>query len=48
MMMLKRCLVLSAFAALAGCQSTGEEYQADVFDATQVNRLFAFKGVADF
>ncbi|MBW0237746.1 hypothetical protein [Pseudomonas sp. D1HM] len=37
MMMLKRCLVLSTFAVLAGCQSTGEEYQADVFDASQVN-----------
>lgn len=35
--MLKRCLVLSIAAVLAGCQATGEEYQADVFDASQVN-----------
>ena len=37
MMMLKRCLVLSIAAVLAGCQTSGEEYQADVFDASQVN-----------
>lgn len=30
-------LVLAMAAFVAGCQSTGEEYQADVFDATQVN-----------
>lgn len=30
-------LVLAVAALVAGCQSTGEEYQADVFDATQVN-----------
>jgi len=29
--------VLSLAAALAGCQATGEDYQADVFDASQVN-----------
>lgn len=30
-------LALSIAAMLSGCQSTGEQYQADVFDATQVN-----------
>ncbi|PVZ10348.1 MULTISPECIES: hypothetical protein [unclassified Pseudomonas] len=30
-------LVLAMAALVAGCQSTGEEYQADVFDAMQVN-----------
>ncbi len=29
--------VLSLAAVLAGCQATGEDYQADVFDASQVN-----------
>lgn len=29
--------VLSLAAILAGCQATGEEYQADVFDASQIN-----------
>src|SRR3989344_1310201 len=35
-MMIKRCLALSIAAVLAGCQATGEQYQADVFDASQV------------
>lgn len=35
--MLKGCLALSVAAALAGCQASGEQYQADVFDASQVN-----------
>ncbi|WAH58573.1 hypothetical protein LZ023_03005 [Pseudomonas silvicola] len=29
--------VLSLATLLAGCQATGEDYQADVFDASQVN-----------
>lgn len=29
--------VLSLAALVAGCQSTGEEYEANVFDASQVN-----------
>ncbi|WP_397451136.1 hypothetical protein [Pseudomonas sp. NA-150] len=29
--------VISLATVLAGCQATGEEYQADVFDASQVN-----------
>lgn len=33
----KRCLALSILVGLAGCQATGEQYQADVFDASQVN-----------
>src|SRR5690606_29393319 len=37
MMTFKRCLALSTVIALAGCQATGEQYQADVFDASQVN-----------
>ena len=36
--MIKRCCLSLAIATLiTGCQSTGEQYQADVFDATQVN-----------
>jgi len=37
MMMLKHCLALSIAAVLVGCQASGEQYQADVFDASQVN-----------
>ena len=37
MMMLTHCLALSVAMALVGCQATGEQYQADVFDASQVN-----------
>jgi outer membrane lipoprotein SlyB len=29
--------VLSLAVVLAGCQATGEEYQADVFDSSQIN-----------
>ena len=35
--MLKHCLALSIAAVLVGCQASGEQYQADVFDASQVN-----------
>jgi len=36
--MIQRCCLSLAIATLiTGCQSTGEQYQADVFDATQVN-----------
>jgi outer membrane lipoprotein SlyB len=36
--MIKRCCFSLAIATLiTGCQSTGEQHQADVFDATQVN-----------
>ncbi|PSJ46638.1 hypothetical protein C7H85_08455 [Zobellella endophytica] len=33
----KSLVILSMGIAVAGCQSTGEEYQANVFDASQVN-----------
>lgn len=33
----KNLAVLSLAVIVAGCQATGEEYQADVFDASQVN-----------
>lgn len=33
----KLFVLLSLAVALVGCQSTGDEYQADVFDASQVN-----------
>jgi uncharacterized protein YcfJ len=32
-----KLITLVAAVALAGCQATGEQYQADVFDASQVN-----------
>lgn len=35
--MLKHCLALTVVASLVGCQATGEQYQSDVFDASQVN-----------
>ncbi|RWU24332.1 hypothetical protein DM813_08420 [Pseudomonas alkylphenolica] len=37
MKMLKHCLALTVVASLVGCQATGEQYQSDVFDASQVN-----------
>ncbi|MCY1289800.1 hypothetical protein D9M68_475450 [compost metagenome] len=37
MTMLKHGLAISIAAILVGCQATGEQYQADVFDASQVN-----------
>ncbi|MBH3430449.1 hypothetical protein I5S59_22100 [Pseudomonas alkylphenolica] len=37
MKMFKHCLALTVVAALVGCQATGEQYQSDVFDASQVN-----------
>ncbi|BBR56399.1 MULTISPECIES: hypothetical protein [Pseudomonas] len=37
MKMLKQCLPLAVAAVLVGCQATGEQYQSDVFDASQVN-----------
>ncbi|VVP61673.1 hypothetical protein PS870_06412 [Pseudomonas fluorescens] len=44
--MLKKTLAVIALATLvAGCQSTGEQYQADVFDASQVNTKQAAKTV---
>lgn len=32
-----RCLALSVVVGLSGCQATGDQYEADVFDASQVN-----------
>jgi len=37
MKMLKHCLALTVVASLVGCQATGEQYESDVFDASQVN-----------
>lgn len=37
MMFTKNMAVFSLAVVIAGCQATGEEYQADVFDASQVN-----------
>ncbi|HYQ37866.1 MAG TPA: hypothetical protein VER09_02880 [Pseudomonas sp.] len=37
MMFKKNLAVLSLAVIVAGCQATGEEYQANVFDAGQVN-----------
>ena len=37
MMFKKSFAVLSLAVIVAGCQATGEEYQANVFDAGQVN-----------
>ena len=34
---LKHCLAMTLVATLVGCQATGEQYQSDVFDASQVN-----------
>jgi outer membrane lipoprotein SlyB len=33
----KSMMVMAVAAMVSGCQSTGQEYQADVFDASQVN-----------
>lgn len=35
--MFKHGLALALVASIVGCQATGEQYQADVFDASQVN-----------
>lgn len=37
MTIFKRCLAFSMVIGLAGCQATGDQYEADVFDASQVN-----------
>lgn len=44
--MFKKTVVALSFAVLlAGCQTPGEQYQADVFDASQVNQQQAARTV---